>query len=438
MTAHPVLRMLYAVQNGDLDLRVPEGPQLHVLSVHRELVRRGHEVRVLSRVHRRLEWTLDALTWRDARPGVTNRPAYRLVERGLRRVQSTLSLPYLGLFDSAHFADGCLSVGGDQDIVYERYGPMGYGGLLAARRLGIPFVLEVNGDPLGELSQYGPAMSRSQWRILGTVTRRTLRAADAIVTVGETLRRRIAEIGRLPLERITVIPNGADVELFTQPRDASAIRGRYGLGDGPLVVWVGGFQPWHDAPLLVRSFGRVVEDCPGAVLALIGDGPERPQLVDEIRSLGLERAVRCLGRLPHEGVAELVSIADIATVVHRPEAATLVESPLKLAEYMAAGRAIVAPDVPHMRRILHGEDLGTFYAIGDGDSLAVALTGLLQDDRRRAVLGGRARAEAIERYSWAAVARQIEALAYRLVADSRQAKRRPVRQAAQGDRPRLT
>ena len=102
----------------------------------------------------------------------------RLVERVVRRVQSELRLPYAALFESLRFAEACVQELQGFDLLYERFGWMGWGAGLAARRLGIPLVLEDNGDHLLDRGQ-GHDFAGRQRHCAGAARRAVWRAAHA-------------------------------------------------------------------------------------------------------------------------------------------------------------------------------------------------------------------------------------------------------------------
>ena len=96
--------------------------------------------------------------------------------------------------------------------------------------------------------------------------------------------------------------------------------------------------------LLLESFSLVLQRRPDARLVLVGDGQTRSSVVDMITKNGLRHAVIMTGAIAHSQVPEMLSIADVAVVPSAPITASLggTGTPLKLFEYMAAGKAIVA------------------------------------------------------------------------------------------------
>jgi glycosyltransferase involved in cell wall biosynthesis len=132
-----------------------------------------------------------------------------------------------------------------------------------------------------------------------------------------------------------------------------------GLTDEPVVIWVGGFYPWHDLNLLLESFTQVVKERPDTRLVLVGEGPTRPSVERYIIDNGLSEAVILTGTVAHSEVPDLLSIADVAVVPSVPIPAKRggTGTPLKLFEYMAASKAIVTTAYAQVDEVVqHGHN----------------------------------------------------------------------------------
>jgi hypothetical protein len=145
------MKIGYLMQQG-VDILDPpfNGPANHVREVVLGLQQLGHSVRVLVRLKGQT-WKTDDLKffepvyvhWLDQGP-------FRFFERGIRRIQSELKLPYVAFFESLRFAYACTKTVNGFDILFERFSWMGYGGALAAKWMDIPLILEDNGDHLAD------------------------------------------------------------------------------------------------------------------------------------------------------------------------------------------------------------------------------------------------------------------------------------------------
>jgi glycosyltransferase involved in cell wall biosynthesis len=219
-----------------------------------------------------------------------------------------------------------------------------------------------------------------------------LRHADLVACGTELVAAEVRRLGTAP-ERILVTPTGVDVDAFAAPADGAALRARLGIADRFVVGWVGSFRRMHALDTLIDAVAGVER----AVLLVVGDGPERPR----IEALARERGVHAVftGTVAHAELPDHLAAMDVAAVV----AGTDHEfhySPLKLAEYLAAGRPVIAPAVPQLTtRLRHGDDV-VFVGPGDVPALRDAIVSLRDDDALRMRLAANARATARADWSW--------------------------------------
>jgi len=279
------------------------------------------------------------------------------------------------------------------DIIYERYNLYYLAGALLARRLGVPFYLEVNAPIADERARFSGLRLRGLARRLEAWT---WCAATRVVAVTGVLRAMIAAAGVAP-ERIEVVPNGIDPAAFADlPVRPSA--------PDPLVLgFVGFVREWHGLDAVIAAMAGY-DGTPRLDLVVVGDGPARLALERQAAALGIADRVRFTGLAPHADVARLVAGFDIAL---QPRAVAYA-SPLKLFDYMAADRAIVAPDQPNIREILTDGKTALLFDVAGADAVWTAVLRLAGDATLRGRLGAAARAE-IERrrYTWAGNAARL-------------------------------
>jgi glycosyltransferase involved in cell wall biosynthesis len=239
-------------------------------------------------------------------------------------------------------------------------------------------------------------------------------AVDHVVAVSEILRQRAIELWHMDPSKVTTVHNGAHVELFDNEGDSLGVRNRYGLGDGPLVIFVGGFKPWHGLDLLIDAFRELT--CSGinsdTKLVLVGDGQLRPEMENRVDALQIRDHVIFAGRVSHQEVVSLLGTAQIAVMSHSGSPTTAARSPMKLFEYMAAGKAIVAPTLPNVEKVLTHRLNGLLVPPDDPLELAKAFCELLKNSTLRANLGREARKKAVEEHSWDRTVSKIESILY--------------------------
>lgn len=292
------------------------------------------------------------------------------------------------------------------DVLYERYNLFLPAGIWLKKLTGIRAIVEVNAPLAKERAEVSGLSAK---RLARWSERTVWREADAVLPVTGVLARMVADAGTDP-ERILVVPNGIDREILELDLDVEGAKRRLGL-QGRLVLGFTGFvRPWHglDRVLdLMVEIGRNA-DCS---LLIVGDGPARPALEEKARRLGIADRVVYTGVLERSRVAEHVLAFDIAL---QPDV-TAYASPLKLFEYMALAKPIVAPATPNIEEVLENESTALLFDRAQPDAFARAIRRLCDDPGLRAGLGRAAREAIIERgMTWEGNARRVTALAERL------------------------
>lgn len=333
--------------------------------------------------------------------------------------QRRLGIPYLNVFSNYRLYDAAMQCLPGKDLVYERNTLYRSGVAKACKRLGLPYVLYVEADDLQESDYMGAPITGVLRRRARAAAEVNLAAADCVICVSEPLKRHLNAHWGVPAERIVVFPNVADVARFRpDPETAVAVRTSLGIGEHPLIMFVGNFYEWHDVTTLLEAFALVLRTAPEARLVLVGDGARRAAMMQRAAELGLADAVTFTGLVAHDAVPRYLAAADIAVVPYPQLEADLWLSPLKLFEYMASGTAVVASAVGHLTQVIcHGEN-GLLVPPGDAPALAAALQRLITDTAVRERLGRQAREDAVRQHSWDHYLSRLEQL-FQAVVDGR-------------------
>jgi glycosyltransferase involved in cell wall biosynthesis len=413
----PPLKIGYLMQTHMPEMDEVTGPQAHVKSTVHTMEQRGHRVRMVATQADQVQWSDDLVQWQPAVFGPSQSRPFRLAESVIRGGQSRLGLPFIRLFDSFRYSDACVSALKGFDILYERYGFLGYGGVMAARRLKIPIILEVNGDIVEDYANRGMTLSRAQWAAAHFVTRLTYKFASHIIVVDHSLVDRLAARWQVNPQRISVVTNGTNYPLFSAKQDVPAIKQKYKLPCNPSVAYVGGFQPWQGVEVLARALKIVHAHLPEVSLVLIGDGPEHANIARLTSELGLDRHVFFMGRRQPEEVAEILSTADIAAAPYRYDHWR--DAPgLKVYEYMAAGKPIISSAKNGRHAALEHLETGYLVDSGDVDQLAQAILFLLQNNTVRVNMGRNVQARAAKYHTWDHTVAQIEKISWGLLKEN--------------------
>jgi glycosyltransferase involved in cell wall biosynthesis len=284
------------------------------------------------------------------------------------------------------------------DVVYERYNLYYVAGAWLARRRGLPFFVEVNAPLAEERARFGTLRLQ---RLARWSESFVWRRADRVLPVTEVLAGHVAAAG-VPRDRMEVIPNGIHLEDFPPPAPMPAEpKAELTLG------FVGFVRDWHGLDRVLRDIAAW-QGVPRLSLLVVGEGPARAGLEALAAELGIAERVRFTGLTAREAVPGLVDAFDIAL----QPAAVAYASPLKVFEYMAAGRAIVAPDQPNLREVLEDGRTALLFDPARPGAMWDAVLRLATDPALRARLGEAARAEVLARdLTWDGNARRVVALA---------------------------
>jgi glycosyltransferase involved in cell wall biosynthesis len=276
--------------------------------------------------------------------------------------------------------------------------------MVAGWLLGYRLVTQVDDVPYGrgyqfEISPVADYLQRFATVLMG-------RLARGVVAVTPEIKRLLVDQFRAPPGRIAVLPNGVDIDFF-RPQPRSEALARLGLDpDLSYLVFCGHFAPWVDFDTIIGGFARVARARPDARLLLVGAGGEQERVERMVDALGVREAVIFTGYVSdRRRVRDYVAAATVAlsanTYDHR---ARIGVSPVKLAEYMAAARAIVATELPGLRETLADTGAGLVVPIDPG-AMGDAILSLLDPERADEV-GARGRRLAEERFSWRSVVRR--------------------------------
>jgi len=355
---------------------------------------RGHEVIVLDYPILRPHWPREPLL----SPRLERENAARLYEDARIHLitPATLSLRLLARPSSliAHHAELLrLLRQARPDVIVSYALSTGLPALRLARRYGIPFVFHV----IDALHAIVPG------RLLRPIARRVERylfaAADEVILINEHLRDYAIRMGVHP-ERARVLRSGVDLQRF-KPAANPALRAELGIAPGDFVLF---FMGWLYPFSGVREVAASLSAAPREVkLLVVGDGDDYKALC-HMRDATLGERLILTGRVSYERIPDLVAAADVCLLPFHTVPATEHIVPVKLYEYMAAGKPVVSAPLPGVRRDV-GDENGVVYAPAE-DQVRAALA----VREYAAELGRRARAFVETHCDWEAITAEFEAI----------------------------
>ena len=304
----------------------------------------------------------------------------------------------------ARFADGpwCSA---DVRFVMAHHGVGWDAGLDLADEIGAPSVLVVDALQVEEARSWG--VRRPGWT---SATEHygeypQIRRADVVVCVSEEVRDAVRRhTGRS--DGVVSIPNGVDTDRFFPAPADPELQSALGLEDRFVVGWIGSFRRFHGIDVLVEAAAIAQRDIPNLALLMVGDGLGRPALELHARKLAVPAVLP--GTVTYAEMPDHIRLMDVA-VAPASKWPEFHYSPVKLREYQACGRPVIAAAAGQMARSMHDGDDALLVEPGDPVALAAAIVATHADPAAAAARAARAHAEVVTSGTWASRLLALEA-----------------------------
>jgi teichuronic acid biosynthesis glycosyltransferase TuaC len=253
-------------------------------------------------------------------------------------------------------------------IVY----PDGFAALRVGKALGVPVVVTAIGSDLNRIPD----------PFCGALTRQVLQRTDFLITVSGDLRRTALKMGANSARSRAVL-NGCDTSIF-YPRDTRQARRLLRIDeDGEAILYVGRLDIAKGLRELIEAMARVRVERPHAHCYIVGDGSDKPMLVESIARHGVGEAVTLVASCPTDQVALWMAAADLVTLPSYREGC-----PNVVIEALASGRPVVASDVGGIPELMD-ESSGRLVPANDASALTIALGEVLSQRWDPAEISGR-------------------------------------------------
>lgn len=385
--------------------------QTRAFEMSRYLASRGHHVTVVTEVPNHPSGIIP--------PAYRGRLSERRVEHGVdvfrlwvwtspEKTFATRMRFYLSYMGMAAFAGSLLR--GRYDLVYATSPPLfvGAAGLVASLVRRVPLVFEVrdlwpeSAVALGELSNpRAIALAEKLERLLYARARR-------VVTVTQGIRARLLQRG-IPPEKIALIPNGANTDLFQHDAEGAArLRRELGL-EGAFVVLYAGVHGIAQGLETLLEAARLLQDEPRVQFLMLGEGPRKAALLEQCNALGLTN-LRMLPEVATTSMPAYLSMADCAIVPLKDEPVFYGALPSKMFEAWACGTAVVLSVAGEAVDVLREAGGGVAVPPEDSQLLARAIDELRARPERTREMGLMGQKYVRERYTRQEQARRLEAL----------------------------
>ena len=282
--------------------------------------------------------------------------------------------------------------------------PCGYASWWAMRRLGVPYLVYVNG---GDLLRERQKAVRGLKRL---TARRILGDAAGIIAnstwTGELAREVMREVGVGALPPVADFPLGTDPVQFAPGNATAAVRASLGVGDDPYLLTVARLVPHKGQDVVLRALAALVPEFPALRYVIVGEGPDEARLRELSSSLGVSSRVVFAGAMRDDVLPSVYAGAILYVGLSRFLPPINVEGfGISFVEAAASGVPSVAGDSGGVRSAVLDGEAGLVVAPEDVAQVAGAIRRLLQDDGWRRRMGAAAREAALLRFNWDRVVR---------------------------------
>jgi len=289
-----------------------------------------------------------------------------------------------------------LALHADYEIVHFRSVWDGLSIAQNKKRYGYKTLFEVNGLPSIELKYHYPGIEPALLSKIKEQEIATLHLSDAIICPSNVTREYIASLG-LSRKLVTVIPNGVSPSDFSpSPLPSRCDR-------TPVILYIGTLADWQGLDIIIKALPKILEQ-KNVRLQIVGRGRSRQRkiLSKQIRKSGLEGSVGVQPAVPHHEVPALIAEADIcvAPLGLNDRNVTQGACPIKVLEYMAASRPLVASNMPIVRELVREDVDALLFSPNDPDDLARQILTLLDDDALSQRLAVSASERALTKFTW--------------------------------------
>ncbi len=365
---------------------------IHILGIFQAFQRLGHQVKMVAKV---TEPPVQQGNGSEA-------PAVNFVQK-LRQILPGWLYEWIRILYNWIETWQFFRVLGDEkpDVVYKRHANFNFGPLLAARWRRIPVILEVNSiySYPGRLKFEDVHLKRIAYWIENFIFKR----AFFIVTVSTQLKQILQERS-IDEKKILVLPNGVDMEKFTVIPENALANLRQKWGEHQLIIgFVGILRNWHGMDFLLETLVHPALQLLDFKLIVVGNGENRPDYEKFVWENNLQEKVVFIGRISHEKVPVFIASFDVCIMPDSNDYG----SPMKIIEYMAMGKPVLAPDLLPIRDIIDDGVNGILFRQRDSNNLAAQLLKLANNEYLRQKLGQNARKKVEQQLNWLANARKI-------------------------------
>lgn len=300
------------------------------------------------------------------------------------------------------------------DVVYIRRGMSLIPSLFARFKKAL-LLYEVNDDPYPDQTDLpiGPIDRFNRWLSVKT-DEVSLVWCDAAFVITPEIRDKISRaLPRLDRRKLYILPSGANTDLY-HPLDKSQCRSKLNLEPSKKYVgFMGTLLDHQGVDVLIDAALSVLQSTPNAFFVIIGEGPMKDKWRRRVDDLSIQKDFLFTGQIDYEETPMWINAMDVCTAPFLIKAGF--RSPVKIFDYMACGRPVVASRIPGTTDIFMGSDAIRLIEPENNDALAAAIVDILADDEKANAMGTKGRRLVETHYDRKVLAKKIQDEAYILL-----------------------
>ena len=286
-------------------------------------------------------------------------------------------------------------------LIYERYSLFMFASVWWAKRHNLPIVLEIN-----DSCQVQRVRSLTFKKLAEKIEAWIFKNATGLVFIS-TRFKEVAEQAYGDIANSVVSPNAADLDKFIIDETSGlALRSKLGIENKVVLGYVGAFVHWHGIDWFVDLACQKLKETPELVLLLVGDGVAFEGIKKRVIEAGVESQVILPGKVPHHEVSSFLSAMDLGILPDSNDYG----SPMKLFEFMAMGKGMIAPDFSPIAEVVQDNATSWLFPASNKQACIDKVFEIVNDREAHQEVGKNARTYIENERQWKHNAEQLLSL----------------------------
>lgn len=296
------------------------------------------------------------------------------------------------------------------DLILTRFEALHFSTIILSKIKRIPIVAEINSPLALEARQFIKQYYFFPY-LIEIFEKIILRLSNAVFTVSNEAKQELLKYN-IPSTKIKVIPNGVDIEKF-KPSTTKAYILNFTESDNKIIIGYSGcFAPWHRITDLEFLIDSLTKKYTNLYFLFLGDGYSKAAFEEKTKKNEmLKNRVYFVGKVKHEFMPSFLAWMDIVIAPY-PNLKNFYWSPLKIFEYMAAGKALVATRIGQIATLIQDGKNGLLYSPENQHELIDKIEMLIQSRSLRQTLGKEARKTIEKNFTWQHNAVRVQELCH--------------------------